>query len=88
MEKLQQQQPEATVEHKKGNPPKFKNALDRISRRERRVDNRQKYNNDRSPKNSGSFSMGVNWDGSAIYHPKRGKMKGWMKELKKQKTHR
>jgi len=74
------------TEHKKGNPPRYKNAIDRINRRERRNDFRTKYNNDRKPKNSGFLQMGLGWDGSALYRPNRGKLKGWQKNLKKIKN--
>lgn len=78
----QQQQPE----HKKGNPPKYKNAIDQISRRERRSAFRTKYNNNRKPKNAGFLNMGTGWDGSAVFSPKRTKLKGWQKNLKQSKN--
>lgn len=78
----QNQQETKIPEHKKGNPPKFKNALDRINRRERRKDNLVKYNNNRIPKNSGFLNMGVAWDGAVIYMPKRKKFKGFMRNNK------
>jgi hypothetical protein len=72
------------VEHKKSKPPKFKNALDRISRRERRGFNRNEYNNNRTPKNSGFLMMGIAWDPAAVHTPRHKKPKGWQKELKRQ----
>jgi hypothetical protein len=71
----EQQQPEAPVEHKKSKPPKFKNALNRISRRERRGFNRREYNNNRTPKNSGFLMMGISWDPAAVHTPPAQKTK-------------
>jgi len=76
----EQQQTTEPVEHKKGNPPKFKNALDRISRRQKRASFRKKYNNNRIPKNTGFLQMGAPWDDRAIFQPKRKKLKGYQKK--------
>lgn len=50
-----------------------------IARRERRSSFRVVYNNNRKPKNTGFMNMGVAWDGSVIFFPKRKKIKGWQK---------
>jgi hypothetical protein len=79
-ERLQQAE-QQVLQHKKGNPPKFKNTIDRISRQERRNPYRTKYRNDRVPVGSGVFMIGKwfnSW--SAIFTPKRTKFKGWMRK--------
>jgi hypothetical protein len=77
-EQITQQLP---VEHKKGLPPKFKNALDRISRRERRNSSKVVYNNDRTPKNQGFLNMGNRHNWASIFWPKRKKFKGYMRKM-------
>lgn len=77
---MTEQQQTETLEHKKGNPPKFKNALDRISRKQRRNDTRTKYNNNRKPKNSGFIDMGIQRNTAVIFIPKKKKLKGWQKK--------
>lgn len=79
MTEKQNQQENQTVEHEKGNPPKYKNATG-LSRRERRHPFRKKYRNDRTPVGTGFLQMGVAWDGKVIYMPKRKKLKGWQRE--------
>lgn len=73
------------VEHTKGNPPKYKNALDRISRRDRRAEYRTKYNNDRTPKNAGFIIMGIGKNYAVVHFPKRHKIKGWQRKDKRLK---
>jgi hypothetical protein len=72
----QEQQP---VEHTKGNTPKFQNAMDRISRRERRNPLRKEYKNDRTPKMSNKYTIGK-WSSLPSFHPQRKKLKGWQRE--------
>lgn len=83
MNEKQNQQEQQQVEHKKGNPPRYRNAMDLRSRRERRNPFRTKYRNDRKPVGTGFLNMGVAWDGQVIYFPKRKKLKGWQKESKR-----
>lgn len=80
MTEKQNQQEQQQVEHKKGNPPHYRNF---VSRRERRNPFRTKYRNDRKPVGTGFLNMGVAWDGQVIYFPKRKKLKGWQKEAKR-----
>ena len=77
-----QQEQQQPAESKKGNPPKYRNAIDQISRRDRRASLRTKFNNDRKPKNSGFLNMSTAWDGSPVFFPKKTKLKGWQKNLK------
>jgi len=72
-------QQEPKQEHKKGQAPKYRNALDRISRRERRNPLKQKYRNDRKPVGEGFIQVGIAWNGQAMFFPKRKKMKGWQR---------
>jgi len=65
------------AEHDKGNKPKY------ISRSERRASYRTVYNNNRKPKNQGFLQMGISWDSSAIFVPKRKKLKGYQKNQKR-----
>lgn len=80
MESIALQPPKEQVEHHKGNKPRY------ITRRERRASYRTVYNNKRKPKNQGFLNMGMAWDGSAIFFPKRKKLKGYMKNLKKRRS--
>lgn len=58
----------------------------RMSRRERRhMMDKPRYNGNRSPKNAGFLQMGNPWGWQALHSPKRGKFKGWMRELKRNK---
>ena len=79
-ERLQQAE-QQVLQHKKGNPPKYKNTIDRISRKERRNPFRTKYRNDRKPINHGGYMIGKWYDSTmAIFTPKRTKFKGWMRK--------
>lgn len=73
--KTQQAPPQG--EDKKGNKPRY------VSRRERRASYRTVYNNNRKPKNQGFLQMGTAWDGSAMFAPKRKKLKGYQKNQKR-----
>lgn len=73
--KTQQAPPQG--EDKKGNKPRY------VSRRERRASYRTVYNNKRKPKNHGFLNMGIAWDGSAMFFPKRKKLKGYQKNQKR-----
>lgn len=76
MENKTQQTPPAG-EDKKGNKPRY------VSRRERRASYRTVYNNNRKPKNQGFLQMGTALDGSAMFAPKRKKLKGYQKNQKR-----